>query len=206
MGWRIHFSSFSTFQRSRFSLVFFVAWRNSFASVFHPCTPTLPSSPRLHTRVLQKCFSSSFAIHNVSHLPSRSWCSVCFFGRGLSLGSCRIDTKMKEADQITTVSVDTGFFGQPQDRAHNTLPVLIVRDRKRKGTWSHPVPSKGVTHSYPAKDPMTDLDVMGCKRVLESDQEPSIVALCDAVRSGWHNEIVPLRAALAAPPSSENKL
>ena len=66
--------------------------------------------------------------------------------------------KTKEAEQIPTVSVDCGFFGQPEDRAHNTLPVLIVRDRKTMGIWSHPVPAKGVTHPYPAKARMTDLD------------------------------------------------
>ena len=33
---------------------------------------------------------------------------------------------------------------------------------------------------------------MGSKRiVLKSDQEPSIVAFCDAVKNGWHGEIVP---------------
>ena len=58
--------------------------------------------------------------HNVSHLAFRSWCSVC------------VHTKLKEATQIPTVSVDYGFFGQPEDRAHDTLPVLIVRDRKSK--------------------------------------------------------------------------
>ena len=54
--------------------------------------------------------------------------------------------KTKEAEQIPTVSVDYGFFVQVEDRAHDTLPVLIVRDRKSEGVWSHPVPSKGVTH------------------------------------------------------------
>ena len=33
-----------------------------------------------------------------------------------------------------------------------------------------------------------------------SDQEPSIVALCDAVKNGWHSEIVP-----EASPKGESK-
>ena len=42
---------------------------------------------------------------------------------------------------------------------------------------------------------------MGYKRViLKSDQEPSIVALCDAVKNGWHGEIVP-----EASPKGESK-
>ena len=72
--------------------------------------------------------------HNVSHLSFRSWCSACVRGRGLSLGHRKVDTKTKEAEEIPTVSVDYGFFGQPEDRAHDTLPVLIVRDREAKAS------------------------------------------------------------------------
>ena len=126
---------------------------------------------------------------------------VCVRGRGLSLGHRKVDTKTKEAAQIPTVSVDYGFFGQPEDRAHDTLPVPIVRDRKSKGIWSHPVPSKGVTHPYLAGALKADLDFVGYKRViLRSDQEPSIVALCDTVKDAWHGEIVP-----EASPKGESK-
>ena len=42
---------------------------------------------------------------------------------------------------------------------------------------------------------------MGYKRViLKPDQEPSIVAFCDAVKNGWHGEIVP-----EASPKGESK-
>ena len=106
-----------------------------------------------------------------------------------------------EAAQIPTISVDCGFFGQPEDRAHDTLPVLIARDRRSNRIWSHPVPSKGVVRPYPARALMTDLDFMEYKRViLKSDQEPSIVALCDAVKNGWHGEVVP-----EASPKGESK-
>ena len=99
--------------------------------------------------------------HNVSHLPFRSWCSACVRGRGLSLGHHKVDAMTKEAEQMPTVSVDYGFFGQPEDRVHDSLPVLFVRDRKSKGIWSHPVPSKRVVHPYLARALMADLDFMG---------------------------------------------
>ena len=48
---------------------------------------------------------------------------------------------------------------------------------------------------------MTDLDLTGDRRVIfKSDQEPSIVALCDVVKNGWHGEIV-----LEASPKGESK-
>ena len=63
------------------------------------------------------------------------------------------------------------------------------------------MPSKGVTHPYPARALMADLDFMAYRRViLKSDQEPSTVALCDAVKNGWHCEIVP-----EASPKGESK-
>ena len=47
-------------------------------------------------------------------------------------------------------------------------------------------------HPYPARALMADLDFKGYRRaILKSDQEPNIVALCDAVKNGWHGEIVP---------------
>ena len=39
--------------------------------------------------------------------------------------TAKVDTETKEAEQIPTISVDCGFFGPPEDTAHNTLPVLI---------------------------------------------------------------------------------
>ena len=113
----------------------------------HVLAPILPSKAEVES-------------HNFSHLPFRSWCSACVRGRRLSLGHRKVDMKTKEAEQTPTVSVDSGFFEQLEDRAHGTLPVLIVRDRKSKVIWSHSVPSKGVTHPLFARALMADLDFM----------------------------------------------
>ena len=64
--------------------------------------PVLPSKEEVEAR-------------NVSHLPFRTWCSACVRGRGLSLGHHKVDVKTEEAEQMPTVSVDYGFFGQPED-------------------------------------------------------------------------------------------
>ena len=95
---------------------------------------------------------------------------ICYSEAGALLMFVAVDFHL-------VISVDYGFFGQPEDKTHDTLRVLIVRDRKSKSVRSHPVPLTGVTHPYPA--------------CLESDQEPGIVGLCDAVKNGWHGEIVP---------------
>ena len=122
-------------------------------------------------------------------------------GEDFRLVIAELMRKTKEAEKIPTTLVDCGFFGQPEDKAHDTLPVLIMCDRRGKSIWSHLVPSKGVTHPYPARALMADFDFMGYKRViLKSDQEPSIVAFCDAVKNGWHGEVVS-----EASPKGESK-
>ena len=144
----------------------------------HVPAPVLPSKEEVEA-------------HSVSHLPFRSlvFC-MCSRPRISNWSSqSRHENEGGRADTYC-LSVDSGFFGQPENRAHDTLPVLIVRDRKSKGIWSHRILSKGVVHPYPARALMADLDFMGYKRiVLKSDQEPSIVALCDAVKNGWQGEI-----------------
>ena len=108
---------------------------------------------------------------------------VCPWPKDFHLVIAKLTRKRRRQNRYRLSLWITRFFGQPEDRAHDTLPVPIVRDRKSKGIWSHPVPSKGVTHPYPARALMADLDFMGYRRViLKSDQEPSIVALCDAVK------------------------
>ena len=63
------------------------------------------------------------------------------------------------------------------------------------------MPSTGVTHPFPATALMADVDFVGYTRViLKADQEPSIVALCDAVKNGWHGDTVP-----EASPKGESK-
>ena len=71
-----------------------------------------------------------------------------------------------------------GSLGNP--RTAHTTHSQCLRDRKSRGIWSQPIPSKGV-HPHPARALM-DLDFMGYKRiVLKSDLEPSIDAFCDMV-------------------------
>ena len=139
--------------------------------------------------------------HNVTHLPFRSWCSACVRGRGKSVGHRRIGADVKADEQLPTISIDYGFFGQQEGDSPSTLPVFIVVDRRSKGIWIHPVPAKGVEHPWPTKALMNNLDLMGYKRlIMKSDQEPSITALVSAIKHGWHGEII-----AEASPKGESK-
>ncbi len=78
------------------------------------------------------------------------------------------------------VSLDYGFFGKPGEipekvTGSTRLPILVVKDRKTKAIFSHPVPCKGVSHPYPARASLKDLENLGYKRaIVKSDQESSI--------------------------------
>ena len=64
--------------------------------------------------------SKAEVIPQFYHVPFRSWCAACVrgCGRGRSLGHRNVDMKRKEAEQIPNVC--------GKNRAHDTLPVLIV--------------------------------------------------------------------------------
>ena len=128
------------------------------------------------------------ASHNVSHIPFRSWCSHCVRGRGRSFYHKKVS---HEADDPSrpVVSLDYGFFGAPGEIPADSvggskMPVLVVRDRFTKGIFTHLVPSKGTEHFYPEAALLRDVKFLGYSRlVLKSDQEPSILALANAVKN-----------------------
>ena len=128
------------------------------------------------------------ASHNVSHIPFRSWCSHCVRGRGRSFYHKKVS---HEADDPSrpVVSLDDGFFGAPGEIPADSvggskMPVLVVRDRFTKGIFTHLVPSKGTEHFYPEAALLRDVKFLGYSRlVLKSDQEPSILALANAVKN-----------------------
>ena len=86
-----------------------------------------------------------------------------------------------------------GFFGSEGDGgADSGHPILICKDRISKKRASIQVPSKGDQHLYPVKAMVKFLNGLGCKKVfLKSDQEPSIVALCKAIKTNWDGELIP---------------
>ena len=131
--------------------------------------------------------------HNVSHLPFRNWCSACVRGRGRSQQHRLQD---HSGENVPVVSIDYGFFGSSGNAvadgaSGSEMPVLVVRDRRSKATWSHLVPCKGTSHPWPTKVLVQDLDRTGYRKViLKCDQEPSIIALAMDAKSQWSGECI----------------
>ena len=132
--------------------------------------------------------------HNISHLPFRAWCAACVRGRGKSNKHSLQD---KSEDLYPAISIDYGFFGtkeQVKDKeiGSSKLPILVVKDRKSKMIWAHPVPAKGTEDPYAFNCLVRDLDDTGYKRIiLKDDQEPAVKAVGIAAKIKWKGEVVP---------------
>ena len=138
-------------------------------------TPMLPSQSEIDE-------------HNLTHLPFRDWCPFCIRRRGLSSG--HFARKTPEESQVPTISIDYCFLGDETTR-DTDLPVLVVRDRRTKSVWAHPVPAKGIENPFGAKQLLKDIESTGYKKVnLKGDQEPSIRAIMQQVKNGFQGECI----------------
>ena len=132
--------------------------------------------------------------HNISHIPFRDRCAACVRGRGKSQKHRLQD---KAEDLYPVISMDYGFFGtdeqvKEKDIGSTKLPILVVKDRRSKAIWAHPVPEKGAEDPYAFNCLVRDLDDTGYKRIiLKDDQEPAIKAVGQAAKVKWKGEIVP---------------
>ena len=141
----------------------------------------------MHQRAPMKPSPEEVESHLVSHLPFRSWCTSCVRGRGLSIRHGRID---HSTEQIATISVDYVFLAKEGERAADT-PILVAKDRFTKFIWAIPVPSKGTEHVHGSNMLLEAVRESGYKRlILKSDQEPSIVSVCRAVKNAFEGEIL----------------
>ena len=70
------------------------------------------------------------------------------------------------------------------------MPIFVVRGRFTKFIFSHLVPAKGVEQLCPEAALLRDINFgLGCTQLtLESDQEPSILALANAVWSALSSQ------------------
>ena len=84
---------------------------------------------------------------------------------------------------VPTVSTDYFFMGPSgQEEAQGVLPMLAVKSHESRMTFAHVVERKGLVDST-VRRLVADMDWLGLRRLIfKSDQEPSILALKQAVR------------------------
>ena len=117
--------------------------------------------------------------HEVTHLPFRTWCKHCVFGKGVSSPHVKPDNKEKIG---ITISFDYCFMVD-EEKSEDTPAVLVMWDDNHECLWALPVESKGPIE-YVVKWVNDKLDAIGYRGTpltLKSDQEPAIKALKAAV-------------------------
>ena len=130
-------------------------------------------------------------IHRCIHIPFRAWCRECVLGRGRDRQHRRID----DEDGIPRVSMDYMFrteygiaksIDEAEDRIkkggglqRSCMTVMVLTDFRSKSVWAYPVEGKGVgAAEWLITQVLEDFDTCGldgCRIVLESNQEPSIL-------------------------------
>ena len=123
--------------------------------------------------------------HMRTHIPFRKWCPYCVEGKCVS-GAHRRTKKSEEdlAREVPVISVDYMGPKSKEDKSAkiDSLPILVGIDRKTKWVFAHMVPSKGLD-AHAIKMMQREIRLAGYSRlVLKSDQEPSILALLEAVK------------------------
>ena len=118
--------------------------------------------------------------HEVTHLPYRSWCKHCVYGRGVSSPHVKPDKKEKIG---ITISMDYCFMNGEEDDDPSLPGVLIIWDDNHECLWALPVEKKGPVE-WVVKWIVEKLDNVGYRGehvTVKSDQEPAIMALKTAV-------------------------
>ena len=126
--------------------------------------------------------------HMLTHLPYRSWCTICVGARGYALPHPHQD----EISDIATVCADYFYMGE---REHpGCICSIIIKDARSKAITSLAVPKKG-RDRYVEERFVQALSFLGYKKVIcRTDQEPALCALIDDVKAHWRGELIHERA------------
>ena len=118
--------------------------------------------------------------HEVTHLPFRSWCKHCVFGKGVHSPHPKPDDKEKIG---ITISMDYCFMVDDDEGEEDLPGVLIMWDDNHECLWALPVDKKGPVE-WVVKWIVEKLDNIGYRGqtlTIKTDQEPAIKTLKMAV-------------------------
>ena len=151
----------------------------------HPCEeapikmPESPSDPTPEERER----------HNKTHVPYRSWCSVCKRARGREDKHLR-QTKEERALGLPKVSMDyaqiedvvTEEQPESEEQVTHKRRLMVGRDRWTGYTFNHLVECKGLGDHNIVKKVTASVDGLGYRKlIVKTDGEPAIVAVQEAV-------------------------
>lgn len=126
----------------------------------------------------RKPSAEEVALHEMTHLPFRSWCSHCVRGRGRAADHRAV----KEERGVGEIHVDYGFVGSAES---DTKTILVAKHLQTKSLLAMVVPMKGMSHEFPAKRIRAlsrELGLMSADVIFKGDQEPALQDLREVGR------------------------
>ena len=128
------------------------------------------------------------ALHEVTHLPLRSWCRFCMMGRSKDAYHARL----AEVDDVPRIGMDYmrvsehGVNSTVEGAAGDVgITMLVVKDFMYKSVWVYPVEGKGVTMAEWLPGMIrADMSMCGMDNsmlIVKSDQEPAIKELQEEI-------------------------
>ena len=142
--------------------------------------PRVARSPREPTSLERE-------LHEVTHIPLRTWCRHCMLGRCKDAYHSRLGDGSKDVPRVGMDYMhisDNGVTNKIDEIPENideTITMLVLKDAWHKSIWVYPVEGKGVTAAAWLPEMVkTDMAACGldnCMLVVKSDQEPAIKEL-----------------------------
>ena len=127
------------------------------------------------------------AKHNASmHLPYRSWCPICVWGRGKE----KAHETHENVGNILIFECDYCFLSTKDSPEGNNgnrekLTVFVVKERRSKNIFTTVVPQKGIDpQSFAVQFFLQSIGEFGCNNVpiyVNNDQEPALKAVIEKV-------------------------
>jgi len=119
-------------------------------------------------------------IHNITHIPYRSWCSICVIGRGQEESHFR--QKEGEVSCKPCMSFDYKSFGQEGDY-DDKATAMVAKDDKFKMKFAHICEKKGSSDKWIIDKIIEDIDRLGHTEViLKGDGEPALQDVLQEVK------------------------
>ena len=142
--------------------------------------PRVARSPREPTSLERQ-------LHEVTHLPYRSWCRHCAKARGKDTYHRRIagEQEVPRVGMDYMYMSERGVISKPDEPGMFYITMLVVKDFWNKSVWAYPVEGKGVEKAAWLPDMLikdfNTCGLDGCMLVVKTDQEPAIRELQEEI-------------------------
>ena len=110
--------------------------------VCKPCFDETEESIKVKTKqLLQPPTAEEVELHEVAHVPFRSWCKFCIMGKGVA-SAHHIGESTESL--VPIISVDYAFMGSKKEKEDEKgSPIMVIKDKRTKRILARMIERKG---------------------------------------------------------------